>query len=380
MAVAFQMSEEQKSLQKMAQEFAQSEIRPVAAEYDRAGEFPWPVVKKAREVGLFNLGVAEEYGGEGLSGLDVCIIGEELAWGCAGIAACIAINDIACIPLALAGSPQQKKEYLGLITQQEKLVALCITEPDAGSDVAAITTTAKKIGNEYVINGTKCFITNGGVADYYIVFTSTDKKKGHKGITAFWVPRETAGVSTGKKEDKMGQRASNLTSVIFEDVVVPASNRLGEEGSGFKLIMRTFNYSRPGVAASAIGLSRAAMEYALEYAKSRGQFGMPIIMNQSIMFMISDMARDIEAARLLAWKAAWLADNGRDNSKEAAMAKVTAADAAMRITTDAVQVYGGYGYIKEYPVEKLMRDAKVMQIYEGTSQIQKLLIMRSLLR
>jgi len=368
------------ALQGLARDFALAEIRPVAAQYDKSGEFPWPVVKKAWEVGLSNLSMPEQYGGGGLSGLDSCIVSEELAFGCAGIAAGISITDLACIPIVLAGDEEQKQRYLGEICSTGKMAALCVTEPEAGSDVSAISTTAKKSGDDYVLSGSKCFITNGSVADYYVVFATTDKSMGQKGLCAFVVPRETQGVTVGKKEDKMGQRASDTSEVVFQDVLVPSANRLGAEGQGFKLIMQTFNRSRPAVASSAVGLSRAAMEYSLEYAKTRSQFGMPIIFNQAIMFMLSDMARDIEASRLLAWKAAWLGDMGLDNAKEAAMAKVTAADAAMRITTDAVQIHGGYGYIKDYPVEKLMRDAKVLQIYEGTSQIQKLLIMRSMLK
>jgi len=380
MTVSFELDIRQKTLIKMTRDFAQNVIRPVAAQYDRSGEFPWPVVEKAWEVGLFNLSVPEQYGGGGLSGLDVCLVSEELSFGCAAIAACISINDLACIPIVLAGSSEQKQKFLGEINLDRKLIALCVTEPEAGSDVSAISTTAARQSGGYILNGTKCFITNGSVADYYVVFAKTDKTAGHKGISAFIVPRRAPGVSIGKKEDKMGQRASDTSEVVFQDVFVPDANRLGQEGEGFRLIMATFNRSRPGVAASAVGLSRAAMEYALQYAKTRNQFGLPIIFNQAIMFMISDMAREIESARLLSWKAAWLADQGLDNAMEAAMAKVTAADAAMRITTDAVQIHGGYGYMKEYPVEKLMRDAKVLQIYEGTSQIQKLLIMRSMLK
>ncbi len=380
MTVAFEPDSRQQALIRLARDFARTEIRPVAADYDKSGEFPWPVVEKAWEVGLFNLSVPEEYGGGGLSGLDVCLVSEELSWGCAGIAACISINDLACIPIVLAGSEEQKRRLLGKINRDRKLVALCVTEPEAGSDVSAISTTAARQKDGYLLNGTKCFITNGSVADYYVVFAKTDKAKGHKGISAFVVDRCSPGVSAGKKEDKMGQRASDTSEVVFRDVFVPEADRLGGEGEGFRLIMSTFNRSRPGVAASAVGLARAAMEHALAYAKVRSQFGMPIIYHQAVMFMLSDMAREIESARLLAWKAAWLADCGRDNAMEAAMAKVAAADAAMRITTDAVQIHGGYGYMKEYPVEKLMRDAKVLQIYEGTSQIQKLLIMRSLLK
>lgn len=376
--IDFSLTPEQEAIQKMARDFAQKEIAPVAEEYDRSGEYPEKVVRKAFEAGLVYGPVPEEYGGGGVGALDQLIAVEELSAGCAGISACIAINSLAAIPLLLRGSEEQKEKYLNTICREEKRMALCVTEPEAGSDVASITTTARSLNGEYVLTGSKCFITNGGVADYYIVFASVDRSKGHRGITAFVVPREAEGVSVGKREDKMGQRAADTTDVIFDEVVVPASARIGEEGEGFRIIMQTFNHSRPGVAASAVGVARAALDHALNYSLQRSQFSIPIFMQQSIMFMLADMARDITAGRLLAWKAAWMAEQGLDNSAEAAMAKVFCGDMVMRTTTDAVQVYGGYGYVKDYPVEKLMRDAKVFQIYEGTSQVQRLLIGRAL--
>ncbi len=376
--IDFSLSTEQQAVQKMARDFAKSEITPAAAEYDRSGEYPREIVQKAFDAGLVYAPVPEEYGGGGLGSLDQLILAEELSYGCAGISGCIAINSLAAIPLVLFGSKEQKQKYLGSACNERKLMALCVTEPGAGSDVASMATTARRINGEYVISGQKCFITNGGVADYYIVFATVDKSKGHKGITAFIVPRETSGVSVGKKEDKMGQRAANTTDVIFDEAVVPAGNLIGAEGMGFKIIMQTFNHSRPGVASSAVGVARCAMDHALKYSKEREQFGLPIFMHQSVMFMLADMAKDIEAGRLLAWQAAWKGEQGLNNSKEAAIAKVFCGDMVMRVTTDAAQILGGYGYIKDYPVEKLMRDAKVFQIYEGTAQIQRLLIGRAL--
>ena len=378
--IDFSLSEEQQAIQKMAREFAQTEIAPRAAEYDLSGDYPEEIVQKAFDTGLVYGPVPEEFGGEGLDELDQLIIAEELSAACSGIGSCIAINSLAAIPLIYFASKKQKEELLAKICSERKKLALCVTEPGAGSDVSAISTTAKKEKDGYLISGSKTFITNGGVADYYIVFATVDHTKGHRGITAFIVPRKTEGVSVGKKEDKMGQRAANTTDVIFDQAYVPEENILGGEGQGFKIIMQTFNHSRPGVGASAVGVARAAFEYALKYAGEREQFGMPIMMHQAVMFMLADMARDIEAGRLLAWKAAWKGAQGLDNSKEAAIAKVFCGDMVMRVTTDAAQVLGGYGYIRDYPVEKMMRDAKVFQIYEGTAQIQRLLIGRSLFK
>jgi acyl-CoA dehydrogenase len=375
--LSFKLSTEEDSLRSLAREFAKRELLPVAAEYDRSGDVPWPVIKKAWEVGFLNMGVPEEYGGGGQGTLSGCLVSEELAAACAGISATLALTDLACTPIILAGTAEQKERWLRPVCREMKMVAFCVTEPEAGSDVAALTTTARRDGDSYILNGSKQFITNASIADYFIVFATTDKKKGHKGLSAFVVERTAPGLAVGKKEDKMGQRASDTASVSFSDVVVAAANRLGAEGDGFRLIMQTFNRSRPGVAAAAVGLGRSAMEHALQYAKTRVQFGVPIILHQSISFMLVDMQKDLDAARLLAWRAAWLADAGEKNSREAAMAKAFAADVAMRVTTEAVQIFGGYGYSREYPVEKLMRDAKVMQIYEGTAQIQRLLIAKT---
>jgi acyl-CoA dehydrogenase len=279
----------------------------------------------------------------------------------------------------IGASEEVKKEFLGMLTEEPKLASFCLTEPDAGSDVSGMRTSAVRKGDTYVINGTKCFITNGSHADWYTVYAKTDKEAGHRGISAFIVPRELDGVSVDKKEDKLGQRASDTATISFDEVEVPAENLLGEENHGFKLAMMTLDRTRPGVSALAVGIGRAAFEFAAEYSKERVQFGVPIAMHQAVAFMIADMATKVEAARLLVWQSAALLDNGIRNTLASSHAKRFAADSAMEITVDAVQVYGGYGFIKEYPVEKLMRDAKIMQLYEGTSQIQRLVIAREVL-
>jgi alkylation response protein AidB-like acyl-CoA dehydrogenase len=308
-------------------------------------------------------------------------VNEELAAGCAGITTTIMANSLALTPIVLAGTDEQKKRFLSPLCEKVSLAAFCLTEPGAGSDVGAIATTAVRDGDYYVVNGTKHFITNGGVADLFTVILSTDKTRGARGLTAIVVRKgESSGVSTGKKLDKMGQRASNTTEVIFENARVPVANRLGNEGDGFKIAMMTFDRTRPVVGAVSVGVARAAYEHAVKYSKERVQFGAPLAMNQAIQFVLADMAMQINAARLLTWHAAWLVDQGMRQSKEASFAKAFAADVAMEITTKAVQVFGGYGYSKEYPVEKLMRDAKLLQIYEGTSEIQRLVIARSVLK
>jgi acyl-CoA dehydrogenase len=376
--VDFRLTPEQESLREMAHDFAEKEIRPVAWEYDREGTFPEEIIKKAWEVGLMNFHIPEAYGGPQASSLDGCLIEEELAWGCSGIQTTLGCNGLASTPVVLAGSEEIKREYLGRLTEAPLLASFCLTEPEAGSDVASMRTTAVKRGDKYVINGSKVFITNGGYANWYTVYAKTDKEAGHRGISAFVVPRD-AGVIVDKKEDKLGQRASNTAAISFNEVEVPADHLLGGENEGFKLAMATLDVTRPGVAAMALGIARAAMEFATEYAKERIQFGVPIAMHQGIQFMIADMSTEVEAARLLTWKSAVLLDQGVRNTILSSHAKRFAADAAMKITTDAVQIYGGYGFIKEYPVEKLFRDAKIMQLYEGTSQIQRLVIARETL-
>lgn len=376
--IDFRLTEEQQALREMLHDFAEQEIRPRAAEHDRTGEFPWEIVKKGHELGLKGSTIPEAYGGPGLSYVDQCLAQEELAWGCAGINACLQVTNLYAEPILVAGTEEQKKAFLTPLTREPHLGAYCVTEPEAGSDVAGLRTTARKVGDEYVIDGTKQWITGAGFAAFYIVFASTDREKRHKGISAFVVPRDTPGLSVGKKEDMMGQRASDTRQVVFEDVKVPARNRLGAEGEAFGIAMAAFDRSRPCIAASSVGVARAAMEHALRYAQERRAFGVPIAQHGMIQQMLADMGMGVEAGRLLTWKAAHLADTGQKGSKVASMAKAFCADHAMRCTTDAVQIYGGYGFSKEYPVEKLMRDAKVMQIYEGTSQIQRLIVARRL--
>jgi acyl-CoA dehydrogenase len=376
--VDFTLTEEQENLREMAHAFAEKEIRPVAWDYDKDGTWPQAIIEKAWELGLMNSHLPDEYGGVGASYLDGCLIGEELAWGCAAIATTLGANELAATPVLLGGSDAIKTDYLGRLTEEPKLASFCLTEPDAGSDVSGMRTTAVKRGDKYVINGTKCFITNGGYADWYTVYAKTDKDAGHRGISAFVVPRDET-VMVDKHEDKMGLRASNTATISFNETEVPVANLLGQENHGFKLAMMTLDRTRPGVASMATGIARAAFEFASEYSKERVQFGVPIAMHQVVAFMIADMATKIEAGRLLVWKSAALLDQGMPNTLVSSHAKRFAADSAMEVTVDAVQVYGGYGFIKDYPVEKLMRDAKIMQLYEGTSQIQRLVIAREVL-
>jgi len=377
--VDFTLTDEQKDLRELAHDFATKEMRPVAWECDRESTWPAEVMQTAWEVGLMNTHIPEEYGGPGLDYLSGCLIEEELGWGCSGMGTSISCNGLAMTPVLIGGSEETKKKYLGMLTEEPKLASFCLTEPGAGSDVSGMRTTATKIGDKYVINGSKCFITNGSHASWYTVYAKTDKDAGHKGISAFVVPRDADGVTVDKKEDKLGQRASNTATISFNDVEIPAENLLGEENKGFRLAMMTLDRTRPGVSASATGLARAALEFATGYAKERVQFGVPIAMHQAIQFMIADMATKVHASRLLVWQSASLLDQGKRNTLESSHAKRFAADSAMEVATDAVQVYGGYGFIKEYPVEKLMRDAKIFQLYEGTSQIQRLVIARETL-
>jgi acyl-CoA dehydrogenase len=376
--VDFDLTEEQRNMREMAHAFAENEIRPVAWEYDKEGTWPAAIIDKAWEVGLMNAHVPTRYGGAGASYLDDCLIAEELAWGCAAIATTLGANGLAAAPVLLGGSDDVKEKYLRALTEERQLASFCLTEPGAGSDVSSMRTTAVKKGDEYVLNGSKCFITNGGYADWYTVYAKTDKDAGHRGISAFVVPRDDT-VTVDKHEDKMGLRASNTATISFNETKVPAGNLLGDENHGFKLAMMTLDRTRPGVASMATGIARAAFEFATEYAKERVQFGVPIAMHQAIQMMLADMATNIEAARMLVWQSAVLLDKGRRNTLASAHAKRFAADTGMQATTDAVQVFGGYGFMKEYPVEKLMRDAKIMQLYEGTSQIQRLVIARETL-
>src|SRR3954464_1490017 len=377
--VSFALTDEQKALRDLAHEFAEKEIRPKEREYDEASTHPADVIAKAHEVGLMNLHIPEEHGGPELGAFEGLLVGEELCWGCAGIGTAIAANGLGHGPVIIAGTDEQKREWLPPLLEEPLLTSFALSEPNAGSDVSGIQTTAVRHGDEYVLNGSKMFITNAGHAAWLPVFASTDTSKGHRGLTAFVVPTDLDGVIVEKHLDKMGQRSTDTSALAFQDVKVPAANRLGEEGEGFKIAMRTLDFTRPGTAVGAVGVARAAFEYAAQYSKERVQFGMPIAMNQGINFLIADMATKIEAARLLCWQAAWMIDQGLRATLQSSYAKRFAADICMEVTTDAVQVYGGYGYMKEYPVEKLMRDAKLFQIYEGTSQIQRLVIARELL-
>jgi acyl-CoA dehydrogenase len=378
--VSFALTDEQKALRELAREFAEKEIRPKAAEYDENSTHPADIVATAHEVGLMNPHVPEEYGGLGLPGFDGMLIGEELSWGCSGIAVSIVANTLGAGPVLLAGSEEQRREWLPPLLEEPILCSFGLSEPDAGSDVARIKTTAERRGDGYVLNGSKTFITNAGHATWTVVFAKTDKSLGHRGLSAFIVPMDTPGVTIEQHLDKMGQRSTDTSAFSLTDVVVPAANRIGEEGDGFKIAMQTLDFTRPGTAAGAVGVAQAAYEYAVEYAKERVTFDVPIAMHQGVSFLIADMATEIEAARLLVWQAAWMLDSGygRRATLYSSFAKRFAADTAMKVTTDAVQVFGGYGYIKEYPVEKLMRDAKLFQIYEGTSQIQRLVIVREI--
>jgi acyl-CoA dehydrogenase len=376
--VDFSLTDEQKDLRDLAHDFAEKEIRPVAWELDRDGGWPQAIIDKAHEVGLMNTHVPEEYGGPGLSCLDGCIIEEELSWGCSGVQTSLGANGLAAAPVLLGGSEDVKREFCEALISSTKLASFCLTEPDAGSDVSGMRTRAVRKGDKYVLNGSKCFITNGSYADYYVVYAKTDPEAGHRGISAFLVPRDDT-VIVDKKEDKMGQRASNTATITFNDTEVDARYLLGQENKGFKLAMMVLDRTRPGVAAMATGISRAAFEMATAYAKERVQFGVPIAMHQAIQFMLADMATKVHLSRLAVWNSAVLLDQGRRNTLESSHAKRYAADSAMEVTTDAVQIFGGYGFIKEYKVEKLMRDAKIMQLYEGTSQIQRLVIARETL-
>ena len=376
----FGLSDESLALQETARRFAREEIAPVAAAYDESGDFPREIIQKAWELGLSSVSVPETYGGAGLSMLDSCIVTEELAWGCSGMTTSIMCNDLGLTPILVGGSEEQKKEWLGACTQEFKMISFCLSEPEAGSDVAGMQLLAEKDGDEYVLNGTKCWITNGGVADVFTVFATLDRSSRHKGICAFVMASDAPGVSIGKKEDKMGQRASDTRVIHFDNVRVPASQRLGKEGEGFKIAMKTLDTTRPSIGALAVGIARRALDESVAYAKERKAFGFPIAGFQAVQFLLADMAKDTEAARLPAHQSAWMIDNGMRASKYSSFAKCFATDTAMRVSTDAVQVFGGNGYTKEYPVEKLMRDAKLMQIYEGTNQIQRLVISRELLK
>jgi acyl-CoA dehydrogenase len=379
--IAFELTEDQLMLQKLARDFAAKEIIPKAEHYDRTGDFPIDIIEKGRQAGLVNLNIPVEYGGAGASVLEECIAGEELAYGCSGISTAMSVNSLSSLPILLGGTQVQKDHWLGeRMVDKGHMAAYCVTEPAAGSDVAGMQTRAERRNGHYVLNGSKIFISNVNYANFYTVFAVTDPGKRHKGISCFVVERDSPGINVSKHFDKLGQRAADTAEVVFENVEVPAENRIGEEGMGFMLAMSVFDHSRPGVAAGAVGVARRAMEESIKYAKERHTFSVPIWQHQAVGHKIADMAINIEAARLLTWQAAWMVDHGVQNSKVIAAAKAFASDMAMKVTVDAVQVFGGYGYMKEYPVEKLMRDVKVFQIYEGTSEIQRNIIVRELFR
>ncbi|UCE23042.1 MAG: acyl-CoA dehydrogenase family protein [Candidatus Aminicenantes bacterium] len=377
--MSFSLTEEQQALKEMAREFAEKEMKPNAAKYDKGDEFSEDVMKKAFEVGFLTCTIPSEYGGGGMNDLDTVIISEELAAGCAGMYTTMMVNALAYTPIILFGTDEQKKKFLTPQTEKMSFASFCLTEREAGSDAGSMKTRAKKVGKEYIINGSKCFISNGGIASLYVVFANSNPDKGMRGLSAFIVPRETPGVIIGKEEDKMGHRASNTVELTFEDVKIPEENLLGKEGIGFIIAMRTLDKTRAPVGAAGVGVARAALEYAIEYAKNRKQFGKPIALFQNTSFKIAQMSMEINAARHLVWHAAWLMDEGVPSGKESAMAKAFGSDVAMKVTTECVQILGGYGYMKDYPVEKLMRDAKLLQIYEGTNEIQRLVISREII-
>ena len=376
--ISFELTEEQKALQEMAHSFAEKEMRPKAAFYDREEQFPEDVMQKAFEAGFLTCNVPVEYGGGGLSDLEMAIISEELSWGCPGMYTTMMANSLAFTPIILYGQEEQKKKFLTPFSRKMSFASYCLTEREAGSDNTAIKTLARKDGSDYVINGSKCFITNGGVASLYVVFANAAPQKGARGLTAFVVPRETPGITIGKIEDKMGQRASNTAEIFFEDVRVPAENILGRVGQGFLIAMRTFDRTRAAVGAAGVGLARAALEYAVEYSKTRVQFGQPIATFQATAFKIAQMATEVEAARLLVWKAAWMVDQGLSCGLVSAMAKCFGSDLAMNASLEALQIFGGYGYMNEYPIARMFRDARVERIYAGANEIMKVVIARTL--
>jgi alkylation response protein AidB-like acyl-CoA dehydrogenase len=376
--IGFALSDEHLEIQARARKFAREEILPLAAEYDRKAEPPPGLAEKAKAAGMINVTIPKEYGGMSYGAFEAALIAEELGAACAGISITILVNALALTPILMFGTEEQKEKFLRPVAEGAKLAAFCLTERGAGSDAGSLKTTALLDGDEYVINGVKCFITSGGLADLFTVFALTDPERGPRGVSALIVPASAPGIHVTKVEDKMGQRASNTVELTFENVRVPKENLLGRTGYGFTIALETLDFGRSGVAALSVGVARAALDYAIAYAKQRKQFGSPVISNQGVSFMLADMAIKVEAARLLTWQAAWLCDQEEPLSAKSAMAKCFASDTAMEVTTNAVQVFGGYGYMKDYPVEKLMRDAKLLQIYEGTNQIQRLVIARSL--
>ncbi len=373
------LTEEQRELQQMIAKFGKNEVLKRARECDRTGEFPVDLYDKAIEMGLHMIDIPEKFGGGGFDPVTAVIVQEELAKYDAGFTVSIFASGLAAKPLLIAGTDRQLQMFTDVLAQG-KMAAFCLTEPQAGSDAGANQTTAVKDGDEYVLNGTKCFITTGGMAGIYLVFAMTDKSKGVKGMSAFIVDRNAKGVSVGKEEDKMGIRLSNTTDVIFEDVRVPAENMVGPEGGGFKLAMMTLDMARPSCGAAAVGICQAAIDLSKEYALQRKTFGRPIATNQAIQFKLADMQIATETARQYVRYVAGLIKEGKPHSMEAAIAKAYASDCAVKVTQEAIQIFGGYGYSREYPVEKLYRDAKIFQIFEGTNEIQRTVIAGNLLK
>jgi acyl-CoA dehydrogenase len=376
----FAITTEQKEIQELSLKFARNEMIPLSQQYDEEGKFPADVFKKAWELGLVNTCIPAEYGGTGFSSLDGVIISEALAYGCMGMNTSFMANDLALLPIVIGGSDEQKKKWLTPFTESFKIASFCLTEPGNGSDAGGLKTSLKDGGDHWVLNGEKMWITNAGYADLFVVYATVDPALKHKGICAIVVDPKSQGIELGKKEDKMGHRSSDTRGIRFNNVKVPKENMLGDVGEGWAIAMKTLDHSRPLVASSALGGAWRALDLSIQYSKERVQFGVPISKHQAIQFMIAEMAMKVEASRLMTYKAAWLCDQGIKNTEVASYAKAFASDSCMQITTDAVQIYGGYGYSKEYPVEKLMRDAKLIQIYEGTSQIQRLVIAREVLK
>ncbi|GAA0462681.1 acyl-CoA dehydrogenase [Alkalibacillus silvisoli] len=373
----FQLTEEQQMLRKMVRDFAENEVEPTAAERDEEERFDREIFDKMAELGFTGIPWPEEYGGIGSDFVSYAIAVEELSRVCASTGVTLSAHiSLASWPIYMYGSEEQKQDFLQRLATGEALGAYALSEPGAGSDVSSMKTTAKLDGDEYILNGSKVWITNGGVGDIYVVFAKTDMDAQHKGISAFIVEKGTEGFTFGKKEEKLGIRSSPTTELIFENCRIPKGNMLGEEGEGFKIAMTTLDGGRNGIAAQAVGIAQGALDKSTEYAKEREQFGKPIAKNQGISFKLADMATEIEASRLLTYQAAYNESEGLPYQKESAMAKLFAGDTAMKVTVEAVQVYGGYGYTKDYPVERYMRDAKITQIYEGTQEIQRLVVGR----
>ncbi|GEM47377.1 acyl-CoA dehydrogenase family protein [Deinococcus cellulosilyticus] len=376
----FNLSAEQKQLQAMARDFTRNEIIPIAAEYDQKEELPWEIVEKAFELGLLNVGIPEHAGGLGLSMLDEVVIGEELAYGCMGIYTILMASELGITPILLGGTEEQQKRFLAPLLEKPSLAAFALSEPNNGSDAAAMNTTAVLDGDEWVINGTKMWISNGGVAEVTVVFATVDKSAGHRGTVAIVVPKDAPGQSYNKIKHKMGQRASLTSELVFQDVRVPKDHMLGGPGDGFKIAMKTLDKTRIPVAAGSVGIARRALEESIKYSRERKAFGKPISELQAIQFKLAEMAMGIETGRLMTYKAAWLADQGQPHGMESAIAKAYCSEMAFDAANEAIQVHGGYGYVGEYPVEKLLRDVKLNQIYEGTNEIQRVVIARNLLR